>query len=193
MSESELYKLLPTIIVSLVGIIISAVFSWSSRKNARVQTYQKLELASIDLFRFEAANAETCSFLLLDHPIDLQSLSPVERVKLISYITQILNLFEMAVAYRRQAIFPSVTFASWVAWFYETCQSPTFQTSWESDFRPHYSKDLADLIDGGIARIRRHDNADESLKRKIFYFFVAGAFDNDKNIINWIPACTKTR
>ena len=71
------------------------------------------ELASIDLFRFEAT--------LWNHPpglgrpVILRGRRNTRRG--LNYVCQILNLFEMAIRLRKEVSFSPEVFGSWVIWY----------------------------------------------------------------------------
>lgn len=182
----EKVDFIKTFIIPLASAAIAATISLYIAKrnlrNAQDQTYQKLEFESIALFRFEAANAEIVAKFYNETELKWNELSEEDTVKMESYITQVLNLFEIAVTYRNNKIFPRDKFATWVPWFYEVCESPTFQFNWEPEFKDHYSEILAELLDSGIDLIKSSSALDDSEKLKNFIMEYSRILDNDQEI-----------
>lgn len=143
--------------LSLLGAP-AGVYAWwvSKRRDRHLQRrelYQALELASIDLFRFEA-----------DHPNLVESvwapgaLPPehdvVARYNAENYVAQILNLFEIAVRMRTERGIPEEAFGSWVAWFWSLAGAPGFPELW-GDLRPHYVGPLRAVLDEAVVLANR--------------------------------------
>lgn len=175
---------------AILGVAALGVSFYMGRRtsnNTRQQTYQRLEIASIELFRFEAKDGANAARLLYDGPpTAFDDLKPEDRIPLVSYVTQTLNLFEMAVSYRHDDVFPRDKFASWVIWFYEFCSSPTVQLNWADELKLHYSKELGNLIEKGIACLQEYATEPEPELRRLFFNVVANRFDDDPMIRGWL-------
>lgn len=177
----------------VVLALISIVFGLLAFKYARLQSYQRLELASIELFHFEADKPEICLSLHQTTPIKFDELdskpeSQILKIELTAYITQILNLLEMAVEYRATHVLPKEIFVTWVEWIFETCCYATFQCNWESEFKEHYSERLREVIDKGIDLAPYNMEYDRDEARNGFYRYVAAkfrwCFRDDRLILN---------
>lgn len=117
------------------------------REIARREIYQRLELASIELFRFEADHLD------LIRPLYDGSPPPVDPAAFHAYrnyLSQILNLFEMAAELYCDGVVDEDVFASWVAWFREVGQAPGFKPMWDGGLRDHYTGALCEVMDRAI-------------------------------------------
>ena len=117
------------------------------REVARREIYQRLELASIELFRFEADHLDLIRPLWdgSEPPAD-----PAAYQAYRNYLSQILNLFEMAAELYCEGVLDEDVFASWVAWFQEIGRAPGFRPMWEGGLRDHYTGALCELMDCAI-------------------------------------------
>ncbi len=124
------------ILQSLAVLSAMAVFAWQARSRTLdngKELYQRLEFASIDLFRFEAEHQEQMQMLYdRDQVVDYQK-DPIEFRRLMNHTTSILNLFEMAVEFRRKKITSAEIFATWVPWMYGITKYPNFRRIWVWD------------------------------------------------------------
>ncbi|NVO09103.1 MAG: GNAT family N-acetyltransferase [Bacteroidales bacterium] len=141
---------------------------------ANRETYQKLELASIDLFRFDAINIELSSILWGDYEIPLDS---GKRYAYLNYVCQILNLFEMSIRFKKEKVMPAEVFGSWVIWYYDLCERKNFKPIW-SDVKMNYTCDLRKIIEKGIC------DAKEG-RKKDFFAYVAREV-NYNQIAKWL-------
>lgn len=114
------------------------------REIAMREIYQQLELASIDLFRFEADHLELISPLYSGNapPTD-----PAAFHAYRNYVCQILNLFEMAVEMCCGGSISDDIFTSWIEWFRELGQAPGFAPLWNRGLRDHYTGKLQKVMD----------------------------------------------
>jgi hypothetical protein len=173
MTQHEQLTLWATVGSTLVGFLAlgASVFalvreSRKQRKESHNQNeltkseiYQRLEFASIDLFRFEFEHGETCQRLYdNNNPITVEEekSNPVVFRKLMNHVTSILNLFEMAVEFRKKDILPHEIFATWVAWMFSMGQYKSFINiwNWEEEegvtVSEHYSPTLHKVIELAI-------------------------------------------
>lgn len=133
----------------LTLILITVLQHHSTKTVTKREIYQQLELASIDLFRFEFEHSERVWPLYSED----EELPPVNSRKyrdLMNHVTQILNLFEMIVMFRREKIISPAVFASWVAWFWDMTQTKNFVKIWE-DNSTNYTRELQFVLNSGIA------------------------------------------
>lgn len=174
-----------TIVVGIVTFIF--LRWWELRRDSRAanrEIYQRLELASVELFRFDGKEQEIVAPLHDDkREIPDETRNPVQYNAYLNYICQIMNLFEMAARFRREHVMPAEVFGSWVTWFYDVCQKKNFKPIWWA-VRLNYTCDLRILMDEGVRiadRIERfNENAEEKIDReegrKEFFDFVAGKY-----------------
>lgn len=157
------------------------VTRWQDRHVANRESYQRLELASIELFRFEAENLSVIRPLWeLDTPVPKEKTA--ERVGFINYVCQMLNLFEIAIRFRRQNIMPPEVFGSWVIWFYNVANAPRFSQAWE-EVRSDYTEDLRTIMDTGEWLVV---NEKDEKKRKQDFFQRVGEQFNCGIITGWL-------
>jgi len=130
----------------------SSIASVSERKSARQETYQRLEFESIALFRFEIDNTALARITWDDS-------EPYEKVKdddnlhyqVLQHICQVLNLFEMAVRFKKDGIIHNDVFCSWIAWIYDLCSSEMFLHYWYLDgVKENYIGPFQKVIDEGL-------------------------------------------
>lgn len=144
-------------------------------------TYTRLELASNEVFRFEAANAAALQPFKASSRPD-RPLSPEGALLAENYYLQQLNLFEIAVRFRRTGAVDKVVFGSWVAWFFEALQSWSFRAAWR-DTRLHYTPELRAIFDGPVEMF--DPSRDEIDNRRAFFRHVAKTI-GCPIIENWI-------
>ncbi|MEO5805633.1 hypothetical protein [Devosia sp.] len=143
------------ILIAAVMVVLSNRFSADQAARAKGQeTYQGLEFASVELFRFDIANPELVEALWFPTLQDGLYHPPADKIQkhmLEQYICQILNLFEMAYRFRKENIVPHDVYASWIIWMYELCEAEAFQHFWhDEEIAPHYIEDFRKLMNYGI-------------------------------------------
>jgi len=144
---------LSAIVQTAMVVITLIIFIISSNSNKNVlkrEIYQRLEFASIDLFRFEIEQSDIC-WKLYDEDFDVakEAAGQTER-DLTNHITQILNLFEMSTELHNKNIIDDKIFSTWVPWIFEIAKYKNFQYLWKEDLSNHYTKDLYELIEFSI-------------------------------------------
>jgi hypothetical protein len=180
-------------IAQVVSIIVAAsmvVFlvrreAAEALKVSRQQIYQALELGSIRLFRFECENPELIAALWYptERRLGQSGSKLVSDYQLRAYICQILNLFEMAVRFRRDDVFTHEIFASWIIWMWELCCEPVFQKIWEAGVKRNYIPIFCEIMTAGI-KLCNERGADEEKQTK-FSKEIAKIM-NDKNYkVSW--------
>ena len=132
----------------LIGSVWAVLYGVSVQKRrdrevARREIYQRLELASIDLFRFEADHIDLIRPLYSGEP---PPSDPAAFHAYRNYVCQILNLFEMASELYCSDVLDDEVFTSWVAWFRELGLAPGFRPLWEGGLHENYTGTLAELM-----------------------------------------------
>lgn len=159
--------------VTLIALIIQQRRLIRAQKQ---QTYQRLELASNEVFRFSASHAGVLVHYQASQPdpsIDFQNMI-VENSVADNHIFQTLNLFEMAVRFRHAGILEDDVFGSWVIWYHEMLESWYFRHIWPA-IRPNYTKDMQRIFDGPV---RDFDpRMDDAERREKFFAHVAKELD----------------
>jgi|GEM_PF-4193854 len=161
-------------IASIVGIIAAAMaVVVSNRRDAqnelqanRDQIYQQFELESVNLFRFEIENVELAQIVWEDcKSFDEVQKNKAEAYKVLQHICQILNLFEMALRFKKEGTVHEDVFLSWQAWIYDLCKSSIFLNYWYlKGIRDNYIDLFKEIIDEGL--FCAHGNAVEALIRQ---------------------------
>lgn len=133
-------------------LLVAGAALYLESRRARVaanrEVYQRLELASIDFFRFGASNIETIR-PLWETGRTAPPKGTAEHIVYMDYVCQILNLFEMAVRFRVEGIMPPPVFASWVQWFFDVCSAPGFASIWVNA-RDNYILELRTILNEGV-------------------------------------------
>ena len=137
-----------SILGSVTFAIIFIIQLVLSRRVTRREIYQKIEFASIDLFRYEHQNPEQC-WRLYDDLYLFPSRDSREYWELVNHATQIFNLFEMTCEFRRKKIIDERIFETWIQWFWEISGKKTVVLLWP-DLRSNYSCELQHMIDTAI-------------------------------------------
>jgi len=152
MTNSDLIQIIGLIIQFAGFISVIIIFIVQIKINTRVskrEIYQRLEFASIDLFRFELENS-IYSWRLYDQNYQIPLENSKEYHEIENHLTQLLNIFEMIIEFRNEKIVDSKIFASWIAWFWEISQLKNFAIIWRGA-KYHYTVDLQFILNSGIA------------------------------------------
>lgn len=174
----QLLSLLATVAIFMIAHFVNR---YRDRVAVNREVYQRLEFASVELFRFEA-----------DHPDLVRALwqkgapapekDSAEEIILQDFVCQYLNLFEMALQLRKQDVVPHEVFGSWVVWYFNLAGAPGFPRIWE-ELRCYYVADLAQAMDRGI---EIHKTVyGEAAQREEFFKFFAEKLDSCRAIREW--------
>lgn len=114
------------------------------QERGRIEIYQRLELASNELHRFEA-----------DHPDLIRPLytgegaptDPAVSLAYRNYVSQLLNLFELQIELYGRGLVDGRILATWGRWFTEVGRAPGFRAVWEDELGEHYSPRLGTIIE----------------------------------------------
>lgn len=151
MSNVDWYQIVG-LIISFAGFAVVIIFFIAQNKINRQFTkreiYQRLELASIDLFRFEHEFSDN-TWRLYDENYLMPDQTSKEYREIINHTTQIVNLFEMIVEFEENKIVDEKIFSTWVPWFWEMTQLKNFVQIWHT-IKWNYTQELQDIIDMGI-------------------------------------------
>lgn len=153
----------------LTFIIAQAVNRARNLHIANRETYQRLELASIGLFRFEADHVETIR-PVWEESVPVPPEGSAEHFVVTDYVCQLLNLFEMAIRLRKERVVPPEVFGSWVVWYYDLANAAHFPTIWDRVMW-NYTSDLRHIMNVGVRLAT--DEADDAVRRNKFFRYVA--------------------
>jgi hypothetical protein len=141
------------------------------------EIYQRLELASIDLFRFECQQPATAALLWDKNAKSIKDLGFQDRYTLNAYVFQILNLFEMAIRFRKNGTMDTEAFGSWVIWMCDLASNKRFQELWE-EMKTNYVGLLQEIFNKGIEACKTNPATDKNPKACEYAFFqVVGGKD----------------
>ena len=144
--------------------------SRESREATRQQMYQTLELESVRLFRFEIEHAELAG-IVWDDTKSYEELCQAENASLhyqtLQHICQVLNLFEMAVRFRKDEIVHPDVFGSWVIWIYNLCESEVFLMFWiHADLVENYIPVFQEIVRAGLDAAHTKTRVDKEFEKK---------------------------
>jgi len=121
------------------------------------------------LFRFEADHIELIRPIVEDGK-KLPTKGSAERLIANNYVCQILNLFEMAINFRKEGIMPFEVFESWISWFSELISYPGFKEIW-LELGDDYSNDLGEVLNRGL-KLKEEDLSSTQFNRKFQLIFI---------------------
>lgn len=152
--------------IGLIGSLIVFLFQQRRLIQLRKQeNYLSLEIASTELFRYEAQyGAVLAPYMEPQRPDDF-SPAPGDDIVASNFYLQALNLFEIAVRLRGENGFDPKIFGSWVIWFYDCTQAWYFRAHWP-DWRENYTTELRQVFDASVQRFAA--GADEA--DRTFFF-----------------------
>lgn len=163
-------------IASILGIVAAALAIIISNRQqaykelqvARDQIYQQLEIESINLFRFEIENVELAR-VIWDDTVSFDELQKdnSKAYQILQHICQVLNLFEMAVRFKRDGIAHEDVFKSWELWIFDLCKSNIFLNYWHIEgVRENYIKLFQNIIDEGLCCCHGKDIISDTINKK---------------------------
>lgn len=134
----------------------------------KIDLYQDLELASIDLFRFEAEHAERLKRFqdLTRNDLSVAGATDQDWLIMRKFYEQTMNLFEMAARFRKKKIIEPEVYGSWVIWYYDTLLHWAFREQW-ADLRQNYTPELRAVFSGFVTEFDPKES-DDARKRRFF-------------------------
>lgn len=171
--------------IALLGVLATlTIFALQNRRANRLErqeNYMRLELASNDLFRFEADNAATLA--PFGEPVKPQGpVDPAAARFARAFHFMTLNLFEISVRLRKTKTIAPEVFGSWVAWYYDTLTSWFFRDEWP-DLRRNYTQEIRAAFDPFVAGF---DPAEDDDARRKRFFVHVGKVMNCAIIKEWL-------
>ncbi|MBU6406432.1 MAG: hypothetical protein KGS44_04725 [Alphaproteobacteria bacterium] len=187
------------------------VFFYQQNKSVEAQQteiYQRLEIESSNVFRFEAEHSVTIRFYKKQiRPTDFTA-EKIDETRHIArkYYETTCNMFEVACRLRHRRIMPPEVFGSWVAWYFDTLCEWGFRAAW-ADLRDNYIDELRTIFDPFMDDlVQRWDQAaastltsqnapadpeaDVQVLRGEFYRHLAKLY-NCPLILNWLRECKR--
>jgi len=138
-------------VVTVIALLISLLHQTKqTNKIAKRDNYLQLELASIDLFKFEMEQSIKTWRLYNDKHVitkPQQDEKETQEIReMTNHVTQILNIFEMSIELHRKNVFDDKIFSTWIKWIHEFAQLENFQKLWKNELNQHYTQELYCLI-----------------------------------------------
>ena len=163
-------------LAAAIGLVGSAaVFLMQQRRMIQLrkqENYLALELASNELFRYEAQYGAVLSDYMADEPPETSEAAASDDMIASNFYLQALNLFEIAVRLRGDNGFDPKIFGSWVIWFHDTAHSWYFRENWP-EWRENYTRALRRIFDEPVRRLAEG----EPMERAYFFDHVAEVVD----------------
>jgi len=152
-----------------------------SLKEKQNRQYKELEFAAIDLFRFEARYPEAIAVFRNPQAMEYSEVDET-GIRIYAYVYEMLCLFEMIVDFWMASTVDSEEFATWIEWFWETCEFTNFRTMWKKTIRNHYRGNISKILDAGVILAECEKNQDphnflEQLRRISYDMRVLGKSD----------------
>ncbi len=188
MSIDSIIQSVSVLVAVLTFAITHFVSEARDRATANRETYQRLELASIDLFRFEADHMEIIRPVWEDR-VPVPPPGTAEHTAVVNYVCQILNLFEMAIRLRKEGVVPPEVFGSWVIWYYNLANAPHFGEIWD-EVQYDYTFELRQIMNVGV--FLAETESDEEARVDKFFASVARGL-KCKKIRKWTEQVRKER
>lgn len=184
--------------IAFMAFLVSFLSNRTTRKDSlRVEksnAYLQLEVASSDVFRYEAEKSGTIEAFRKTQVSDAEK-AEAEDDKAGAAVAynlyfQTLNLFEVCTRFRRQDVIEHEVFASWVAWFYDTLDDWYFRDQWD-DLRTNYKRDVRDIFDMGVAifgkdRMGESDSPEVDDARKAAFYDLVARQMQCSEIAGWL-------
>ena len=164
--------------LALMSYIYTSVREHRVEKSA---AYLQLELASIEIFRFRSAHWDTIRWAE-GKQVETNKCQDQLEEEADQFYYQCLNLFEVCSRFRHARIVTPDIYGSWVAWFYETLESPYFRKRWAAVYCDNYTTELRRVFEIGMAL--DWVSGDDLSRRQQFYQGV-GRFLDCPIIRNW--------
>jgi hypothetical protein len=128
-----------------------------SLRTQRIEIYQRLEIESNSVFKFEAENKDVLPEFKthLGPPASAflkRADEDDDRLVARKYYENCCNLFEVAARLRAAEVIDPPVFGSWLAWYFDTLVEWGFRALW-ADLRDNYTPDLRAFFDPFVERL----------------------------------------
>lgn len=189
----EAFSSKPELAFALLGIMVNAIgffvgifhFIRSSKKDRELKqrnNYFDIELESSRIFRVAVQNPDIPRYLRGDLEGTLQGSDPRLVEQSYWFVSQVLNIFEIAISLRNDKNISSELFATWVDWFYELGTFKNFRLFWAENpyaLMYNYKHHLQEIMTVAI-EYRMSPDYDEDAYRKRFFEQVAAVFKDQE-------------
>jgi hypothetical protein len=204
----DITRLIILLTTSLIILLITSIFFiWKKARDRSEDLYQKLEMASIEFFKWESANRCELAAIEARGPTEyLESTSTTpslpttpcvttasctnctqrssctactsaQAILVKTYCTLVLNLFELAIYNFNKGVFSKEVFWTWLPWIYEFGSEKKVKAYWPL-LKKHYLNECGELITRATEGKSKIDFILKSKKlNKINHSSVQHAFD----------------
>ena len=139
----------PELLINAFGFI-AGIFAYVTRSKKELQlqhrnNYFSLELEASRIFTIAVQNPDIPRFLRGEFDNDAKGDDPRMKEQAFWFVSQVLNIFEIAISLRNERTISSELFATWVPWFYELGTYNRFREFWcgrPYDLMYNYRQDL---------------------------------------------------
>jgi GNAT superfamily N-acetyltransferase len=152
----SLWSTIPALITAIIALISFLYTSHRQRKIEKSSMYQELELATIDLMKWETENSKTMVKIQKGN----QDISEEDEEFINARFFYTLNLFELCISSAKRNILPNKVFGSWLPWIYGFSHEILFEQIW-SENKTHYVPECREIIDYAI------ENSEDDFIKKI--------------------------
>jgi len=147
-------------IAAIIALISFLFSSYRQRKIEKSSMYQELELASINLIKWETENRKILIRVREQYTNGCQNISPEDEEFIKAKYFSTLNLFELCISSAKRRTLPKNVFGSWLPWIHEFANDPGFREHW-SEIETNYVPECREIIATAIK------NSEEDFIKKI--------------------------
>ncbi|GHV67944.1 hypothetical protein FACS1894199_14390 [Bacteroidia bacterium] len=143
--NAALLAAIATFLAAIIALLSFIYTSYRQHKLEKSSMYQQLELASIDLFRWEIEHVKT----ILKMREKSKELSDEDKEIYGSRCFQTMNLFELCISSANAGTLPNKVFGSWLTWMYKFANEPGFAEMWLEE-KTNYTPECREILDMAI-------------------------------------------
>jgi ribosomal protein S18 acetylase RimI-like enzyme len=141
----SLFSTITALITAIIALISFLYTSHRQRKIEKSSMYQQLELATIDLMKWESENTKTKIKIRKGS----QDISEEDNEFINTRFFYTLNLFELCISSAKRRTLPKRVFGSWLPWIHEFTHEAAFGKIWSKN-KIHYVPECREVIDYAI-------------------------------------------
>jgi GNAT superfamily N-acetyltransferase len=158
---SELYHAIVGSGGFLAAVIALVSFISTSKKQRKIEKtrmYQQLELASIDLFRWEIANKKTILKISEEYKKEKEhrNISDEDKEFMEGYYFQTMNLFELCISSAEEQTLPGKEFGTWLPWIHKLANEDGFKEIWP-EVKTNYTPECRKIMDDAMKNSSEND------------------------------------
>jgi ribosomal protein S18 acetylase RimI-like enzyme len=139
------WSTIPALTTAIIALISFLYTSYRQRKIEKSSMYQQLELATIELMKWETENSKTMIRIQKGN----QDISEEDEEFINTRFFYTLNLFELCISSAKRQTLPKRVFGSWLPWIHEFTHESVFGEIWSKN-KTHYVPECREIIDYAI-------------------------------------------